>query len=118
MPRATWEEFCSLLLARFGRNQHQILIRRMFHICQTTTVEDYVERFSQLYDQLTSYEEVPDNLHYITRFIDGLKPAVRMVVAIQKPTDLDAAYELALLHEELGDSTSYSQPSSSSVMHL
>ena len=62
-----------------------------------------------MYDQLTAYEEVPENLHYITRFIDGLKPAV----CIQKPTDLEDAYELALLHEELGDSTSYSQPSSS-----
>ena len=71
----------------------------MFHICQTTIVEDYVERFSQLYDQLTAYEEAPETLHYITHFIDGLRPVVRMVVDIQKPKDLDAAYEPALLPE-------------------
>lgn len=48
MPRATWEEFCVVLQARFGHNQHQQLIRQLFHIQQTGTVEDYVERFSDL----------------------------------------------------------------------
>ena len=59
--------------------------------------------FSYLYDQLSAYEESPDPLHYVTRFLDGLKPQVRLAVAIQKPCDLDTAYELALLHEELGE---------------
>lgn len=55
-PRATWSEFCELLQSRFGRNKHQKLVRQMFHIRQTSTMEDYVERFSELYDQLTAYE--------------------------------------------------------------
>jgi hypothetical protein len=42
-------------------------------------------------------------VHYTTRFLDGLKPAVRVLVAIQQPPDLDTAYSLALLYEELGD---------------
>src|SRR3989337_419615 len=96
-PNVSWEEFCSLLQSRFARNQHQQLIRRLFHIAQTSTVEDYVDRFSELYDQLTAYESAPDPLHYVTRFMDGLKPAVKVQVAIQKPKDLDSAYELALL---------------------
>lgn len=41
-------------------------------------------------------------MHYVTRFMEGLKPAVRVVVGIQQPPDLDTAYQLALLHEELG----------------
>lgn len=52
---------------------------------------------------MTAYEEVLDPLHYLTRFLDGLKAPVRLMVALQKPRDLDAAYELALLHEELGE---------------
>jgi hypothetical protein len=35
--------------------------------------------------------------------MDGLKPAVRLMVPIQMPEDLYKAYQLALLHEELGD---------------
>lgn len=62
-----------------------------------------MEQFAELYDQLTAYESSPDPLHYTTRFIDGLKPGVRMAIAMQKPRDLDTAYELALLHEELGE---------------
>lgn len=102
-PKVEWEEFCIALLARFGRNQHATLLRRMFHICQTATVEAYVEEFSQLMDQLTAYGRHPDPLYYVTRFMDGLRPAVRLLVAIQMPENLDKAYQLALLHEELGD---------------
>lgn len=46
---------------------------------------DYVERFADLYDQLSAYEEAPNSLHYTTRFLDGLKPGVRVAVALQKP---------------------------------
>ena len=75
----------------------------MFRINQTGLVEEYVEQFAELYDQLIAYESSPDPLHYTTRFIDGLKPGVRMAIAMQKPRDLDTAYELDLLHEELGE---------------
>ena len=66
-------------------------------------MEEYVEQFAELYDQLTAYESNPDPLHYTTRFTDGLEPGVRMAIAMQKPRDLDTAYELALIHEELGE---------------
>jgi hypothetical protein len=46
-------------------------------------------------------------MHYTTRFIDGLKPAIRMAVAIQQPHDLDSAVELALLYEELEDNSAF-----------
>lgn len=42
-------------------------------------------------------------LHLLTRFLDGLKPPVRVLVAIQQPQSLDTAYTMALLYEELGD---------------
>lgn len=65
-------------------------------------MEDYVERFSDLYDQLTAYEEFPNTVHYVTRFMEGLKSPVHIAVGIQQPADLDTAYQLAILHEELG----------------
>jgi hypothetical protein len=99
----SWTEFTAAVHAQFSRNQHQILVRRLFHISQTSTVEDYVTRYSELMDQIAAYESRPDPLHYTTRFLDGLQPAVRILVAIQQPRDLDTAYNLALLYEELGD---------------
>lgn len=37
--------------------------------------------------------------------MEGLKPSVRLAVGIQQPNDLDTAYQLAILHEELGSSS-------------
>uniref|UniRef100_A0ACD5WWR9 Uncharacterized protein n=1 Tax=Avena sativa TaxID=4498 RepID=A0ACD5WWR9_AVESA len=101
--RPLWTEFVAAVLARFSRNQHQILVRRLIHIKQITTVEDYVSHFSELMDQIAAYESHPDPVHYTTKFLDGLQPGVRILVAIQQPCDLDTAYSLALLYEELGD---------------
>jgi hypothetical protein len=81
------------------RNQHIVLIRRLYHIAQTGTVEDYVQRFSALVDSISAYETHLDPLHYLTCFLDGLKPAVRVLVAIQQPTDLEAAFTMALVYE-------------------
>ena len=106
-PNISWSEFCCNLQSRFGRNQHQTLLRQLFRIAQTSTVADYVDRFADLYDQLSAYEEIPNTLHYTTRFLDGLKPGVRVAVALQKPKDLDSAYDLALLHEELGEGVTH-----------
>lgn len=103
IPRATWSEFCQHLVQRFGRNQHRTLVRQLCHISQITYVAEYVERFSELYDQVTAYEICPEIVHYVTHFIDGLKPTIRMAVAIQQPVDLDAAVQLAMLYEELSD---------------
>jgi len=102
-PQADWSEFVAAVQARFTRNQHQLLCRKLFRICQTGTIEDYVQRFSELMDQISAYESRPDPIHYLTRFLDGLNPEVRVLVAIQQPRDLDTAYTLALLYEELGD---------------
>lgn len=115
-PHATWVDFCNLRQSIFGHNRHQKLLRQMFHIRKTESVEDYVERFSQLYDQISVYEEEPNTVHYVTRFMEGLTPSVRLLVGIQQPEDLDSAYALAVLSEELGDTSSKYSPSTSDVV--
>jgi hypothetical protein len=60
-----------------------------------------VDRFAELVDQLASYENNPDPLHFTMRFIDGLREDLRAPVLIQRPTDLDTAYVLAKLQEEV-----------------
>lgn len=69
----------------------------MFHIRQTTSVIDYVERFATLFDQLKSYEPSPDLYYYTTHFVDGLRDEIRVVVTLHRPSSLDTAYALALL---------------------
>jgi hypothetical protein len=113
IPQATWLEFCGWIVTCFGRNQHQAFLRKLYHIHQNSTVTDYVDRFAELVDQLAAYEPHIDTLHYTTRFIDGLKHSIRSIVAIQCPIDLDTAYSLALLQEEVtegGRSFTHRQP--------
>jgi hypothetical protein len=98
-----WSEFCQLLLDRFARDKHETLLRQMFHISQTTTVIDYVECFSSLVDQLKAYTKTPDMHTYTTRFVDGLRTDIRVVVAMQRPQTLNTAYSLALLQEEVSE---------------
>jgi hypothetical protein len=69
---ATWTAFCQSLHDRFDRDQHEAFIRNLFQIKQTTTVTDYVERFTKLVDQLKAYSSTTDPLFYTMRFVDGL----------------------------------------------
>jgi hypothetical protein len=67
-----WEEFCGLVHDRFGREQHESLIRKLFHIRQNGPVSEYVEQFTSLVDELAAYESHTDPLYYVMRFVDGL----------------------------------------------
>jgi hypothetical protein len=100
-----WPDFCKLIHDRFGRDQRDKLSRsrQMFHIHQTSTVTDYVSRFSTLFDQLKNYQPNPDMHYYTTCFIDGLRHDIRLVVALQRPPNLDTVYSLALLQEEMAE---------------
>ena len=96
-----WEEFCNLVCLRFGKLQFQVLIRRLTHIRQTGTVQEYIESFNSLMHQMLAHNPNIDTEIFITTFIDGLKPEIRRVVIIQQPVDLDTAGSLALLQEEV-----------------
>ncbi|WVZ88557.1 hypothetical protein U9M48_035065 [Paspalum notatum var. saurae] len=102
LPLLSWPQFCKLLLDRFGRDQHELLVRQMLNIEQSDrSVSEYVEQFAELVDQLAAYESTTDSLHYTMRFIQGLHPNLRASVLMQRPSTLDAAYVLAQLQEEV-----------------
>jgi hypothetical protein len=60
----SWDEFCGLIHDRFGREQHESLIRQLFHIRQNGSVPEYVEQFASLVDELAAYESHTDPLYY------------------------------------------------------
>jgi hypothetical protein len=97
----SWPEFCGLVLERFGREHHELLVRQLFTICQSGSVSDYIDEFASLMDQLHAYEGVHDPLHYTMKFIDGLKPEYKSHVLMQRPTTLDTAFVLARSQEEV-----------------
>jgi hypothetical protein len=101
MRMTHWAELCTLIHDRFGWDQHDSLIRQLFHIKQTRPVQEYIDLFSELVDQLIAYgHSAPDHHYFTTRFIDGLRNDIKSVVLIQRPVDLNTASTLVLLQEE------------------
>jgi hypothetical protein len=76
----------------------------MNRIRQPSSVQDYVDRFSELVDQLKAYDSSARSLQHITHFMDGLFAEIRSVILVQRPDSLDTAYTPALLQEEAMDS--------------
>lgn len=67
---------------RFGRDQHQLLIRKIFHIWQVSTVKDYVDRFAELANHLASHNSSIDALSYTIRFVGSLHDDIRVVIVV------------------------------------
>lgn len=109
MKSGSWGEFCRLLLDCFGRDQHELLLRQLLHIHQPGSVQEYVDKFTELVDQLLAYGKNTDPLFYAMKFIDGLCDEIRSAVHLQRPTSLDTAVVLALLQEELVDPSRHAQ---------
>jgi len=96
----SWSEFCSQLLLRFARDEHELLLRRLFQIRQTGPVTEYIEQFVSLVDDLKAYAKHPDPLYYTQRFIEGLRDDIKSVLLVHRPSTLDTACVLAQLQEE------------------
>ena len=101
LPTISWTNFCHIQLERFGHDEHELLIRRLFHCRMTGTVSEYIEQFTALVDQLKAYAAHPDPIYYVQRFIDGLRDDIKAVVLVQRPSSLDTACVLAQLQEEV-----------------
>ena len=86
LKQSSWSEFSALLLEHFGRDQQESLIRQLYHIRQTTTIADYVDRFFELMDQLIAYEHTTDPMYYTIRFMDGLRDDIRSSIQVQRPS--------------------------------
>lgn len=97
----SWSTFCTMIHDRFGKDQHELLIRKMFHIRQTSSVVEYTDQFAELVDQLTAYGTGTDPMYFTLRFIDGLKDDTQSAVMIQRPSRWDSAAVLARLQEEI-----------------
>jgi hypothetical protein len=97
----SWSEFYGWVLARFGRDHHELLIHQLFHIRQTSSMSEYIDRFSSLVDRLIAYGSHIEPLYFTMRFIDGLQDDIKSDVLVQCPSSWDSACVLAQLQEEV-----------------
>lgn len=48
VQHADWTTLCALVRERFSHDQHELLLRQLFHIKQTSSVQEYVDKFVDL----------------------------------------------------------------------
>lgn len=95
-----WSSFCSLVDEQFGLNEFNVLLRQLFHVRQTESVADYTNRFTETMHCLLAHSTTWDPALFHSRYVDGLKDEIRVVVTVHNPKDLDTAISLAYLQED------------------
>lgn len=101
LRQCSWKALCQAVIERFEKDQYNHLVRQFFHIKQSGTVAEYVEVFDELVHQILAHDPAFNPSVITTRFVDGLKPEIKVVVLIHRPKDLDTASSLAILQEEV-----------------
>lgn len=109
----SWSEFCARIHNHYGHDQHESLIRQLFHIQQLGSVTKYVEQFSFLVDHLFAYEANVDPLYYTMCFVDGLCDNIKSVIMVQCTSTLGTTCSLALVLEDVRASGRYHHGDSS-----
>jgi hypothetical protein len=100
LTQISWGSLCAVVCDQFGRDEFQKLLRQLFHLKQRGTVAEYVQDFMEMMHALRVHSTAWDPKLFPSRFVDGLKDQIRVVVLVHQPTDLDDAISLALLQEE------------------
>jgi hypothetical protein len=101
----SWPQFTALVLECFGKDQHELLIHQIFHIRQIGSVQEYADKFTSIIDGLIAYGKNTDSIYYAMKFVNGLRDEIHTVVHMQHPSTLDTAVVLALLQEEILDTS-------------
>ncbi|XBI69047.1 hypothetical protein VPH35_048168 [Triticum aestivum] len=97
----TWEELGTTLCGKFGREQYQVHLRQFRTLKQTTIVHAYMLQFEEHMHQLLVHNPAFDHVFFTTQFLEGLKQEIKVGVLLHQPKDLDSAFSLASLQEEL-----------------
>lgn len=97
----TRDSLCSALCAKFGREQYQTHLRQFNTLHQSRSVLEYMEHFEELMHNLLAHNPAFDPLFFTTQFLDGLTSEIKTGVALHRPQELDTAFSLALLQEEM-----------------
>jgi len=95
-----WEMLCDLVMAKFDKNQYQILLKQFEALRQKSSVGEYHAEFERLAHGILLYNNNYDDTYFVTRFVSGLKEEIRSVICLHQPKDVDTASALALIQEE------------------
>jgi len=109
----SWVELTVAVDTKFSCDLFQNYMKDLMNIRQTGDLQDYYDRFYQAMHRVLVHNDKYDDIFFIIRFIDGLKPNIRTVIQLHKPRTIDAAMSLALLQAKVLESSTrkiYNKP--------
>jgi chromosome segregation ATPase len=94
--KQTWKDFSEYMRRKYTpANLSQIIRDRIKNLKQIVGVKDFYVDFRKLSIQAPGMNEE----ERLSWFINGLKPSIAAYVNLQKPKDIDEAYDTAVLFE-------------------
>lgn len=97
---ADWSKLYELMMAKYDKDQYQILLRQMDSLKQTSSLLEYQAAFEKLAHGIVLYNPAIDDTFFVTRFVSGLREEIRVPFMLHRPGDVDTASALALIQEQ------------------
>jgi hypothetical protein len=97
----TWAELVLAVNGKFGRDKYQQHLEELENLKQCGSVDEYYVKFEELMHRVLVYNRSYDETFFITKFVGGLKPEVKIAIKLHKPRTVDLALSLAKTQEEL-----------------
>jgi hypothetical protein len=96
-----WPDFITAVEAKFGVHDYRQFMSELLALKQTTTVAEYCTKFQELVFKVSTHNPHYDDTFFVSQFLKGLKPEIRLPVASQIPETLDRAILLAHVQQDL-----------------
>jgi len=85
VEKFTWEAFVQAACTHFDKDEHNLLLRQFFPACQTASVAEYVDQFSDIVHQLLAHDPNITASFITNQFVDGLRKDIRVVRMVHRP---------------------------------
>ncbi len=99
-PELEWAELAEAVCRRFDGASMKKLVRKFNKLEQTSSVENYQEKFEDLRVRMLYLNPTFSEEHFIQSYISGLKEEIIPFIDISNPTTLEEVYEHAKLHNQ------------------
>jgi hypothetical protein len=87
-------------MAKYDKDQYQVLLRRLDSPKQTASVLEYHKAFEKLAHGIVLYNPAINDTFFVTRFVTGLHDDIRVPLLLHRPLDVDTTSALALIQEQ------------------
>ncbi|CAD6230707.1 unnamed protein product [Miscanthus lutarioriparius] len=96
------QSFALLLSLKFGRDLYHNAMNDL-QIKQTADVQEYYDRSQCAMHKVLVHNKSLDDVFFVSKFLQGLKPDISAAIVLHKPRTVDAALSLALMQANILD---------------